>query len=332
MTAAVMTTSRAEQIDLSATPFYHVMSRCVRQNFLCGFDVLTQKDYSHRKTWILDRIKFLANFFAIKICAYAIMNNHFHLVLMVDITLAESMSDDDVIRCWSALFPNNANKEKHRADKIQQWRLRLSSISWFMQCLNQHIAAKANKEDHKKGRFWDGRYKSQALLDEGALLTAMAYVDLNPIRAGISSLPEDSDFTSLKERIRFVYKQRLPRMKLQNENNINRLPQPKYLVPFASLSKDSDKCIPFSLSDYLELVDSTGRLLRLDKKAGTIPPKIKPILARLSISKDNWLDTVQSVTKKFATAVGCENSLRAFGKKYKRGLTGIIFAREAYTV
>ncbi len=80
---------------------------------------------------------------------------------------------------------------------IGQWRERLSDISWYMRCLNEHIARQANREDECKGRF-----KSQTLLEERALLACMAYVDLNPIRAGISETPEGSDYTSIQERIR----------------------------------------------------------------------------------------------------------------------------------
>lgn len=71
-----MTLARSEQINLDATLYYHVMNRCVRRSWLCGYDAQTQTDYSHRKEWIVDRLKFLANIFAIKICAYAIMVRH----------------------------------------------------------------------------------------------------------------------------------------------------------------------------------------------------------------------------------------------------------------
>ncbi|MCE9854385.1 transposase, partial [Shewanella chilikensis] len=122
-----------------------------------------------------------------------------------------------VIERWTELFSGNPVAAKFlKGDSLSEgerilldtlisdWQERLGSISWFMRCLNEDIARKANREDGCKGVFWEGRFKSQALLDEQALLACMMYVDLNPIRAGIADSLQTSDYTSIQERIEEV--------------------------------------------------------------------------------------------------------------------------------
>ena len=257
-----MTTARKNLIDPAATPYYHCIARCVRRAFLCGKDNFSGKDYEHRRQWVVDRLKELADIFAIEICAYAVMSNHYHVVLHIQRKKAESLEIREVLERWTKLFNGHllvqrflANAPMGKAELMrveelaEEYRRRLMDISWFMRCLNEHLAREANKEDGCKGRFWEGRYKSQALLDEAALLTCMAYVDLNPVRAKMAETPEASDYTSIQERAE----------KASGDSARKQVP---HLKPLRSQGQNPDTAIPFALSSYLELVDWTGRIVR----------------------------------------------------------------------
>ncbi len=306
-----MTLPRSAQIDLDSTQYYHCMTRCVRCSYLCGTDSETGKDYNHRKQWLIARMKYLANVFAIHISAYAVMSNHYHLVLYVNSDLAKSWSDEEVIARWKAIFgPHSAKKQfpsvlkKQTLPKIEVLRERLTSISWFMRCLNENIARLSNKEDECQGRFWEGRFKSQALLDEGAVLSAMAYVDLNPIRSKIAATPEESEFTSIYDRIEHF------------KNDAQNTP-PDSLMPFEDNIKADLPHINIRFYDYLELVDVTGRVLR-EGKPGKILDNYAPILDRLGLTSAGWLTIVKNLEKYFFYALGSEANLLNFGKNKGR--------------
>lgn len=209
-----MATARKTQVSLIDTKYYHCISRCVRRAFLCGKDHFTGKSYEHRRQWVEDKLLELASVFCIDVCAFAVMSNHTHVVLHVDDKKAQRLHDKAVIIRWHKLFKGTLLTQQYlKGEKlnkaqqsllnrtITQYRTRLADISWFMRVLNEDIARKANKEDNCTGRFWEGRFKSQALLDEAALAACMAYVDLNPIRAKMADTPEVSTHTSIKQRI-----------------------------------------------------------------------------------------------------------------------------------
>ncbi len=177
-----MLRSRKSLISLDATPYYHCMCRCVRRTFLWGVDQYSGKDYSHRKQWVVDKLAELSEVFAIDVCAYAVMNNHYHVVLYVDKKQALSWSDETVIQHWSRLFGLSVLVSRYQNGQchsdaeidavkrlVETWRQRLHDISWYMRCLNESLARQANAEDQCSGRFWEGRFKSQALLDEAGL-------------------------------------------------------------------------------------------------------------------------------------------------------------------
>jgi hypothetical protein len=200
---------------------------------------------------------------------------------------------------------------------IETWRQRLFDLGWFMRCLNKHIARMANQEDHCKGRFWEGRYKSQALLDERALLSCMAYVDLNPIRADLAKTPETSNFTSIQERIQAFSHAGRGSERPANGNLC-------HLIAFGS-GDNLDiprNTIPFHLDNYIALVDWTGRAVRHDKR-GSIPQELAPVFERLNMEPDDWLAALNSAGHRYGLARGPLSRLKQYaerlGKKWIRG-------------
>jgi len=304
---------RKTLVSLEATPYYHCVSRCVRRAFLCGEDAHSDQSYEHRRQWIEDRLLQLAAVFAVDVCAYAVMSNHYHVVLHVDPIEAQAWDDAEVIRRWQEIFKGHplarqflAGEALSKAESqllktlVGEWRARLMDISWYMRCLNEFIARQANAEDGCTGRFWEGRFKSQALLDEKALAAALAYVDLNPIRAAMAATPEASEYTSIQQRIRYALAGR-------TEDT----GQPPELMPFAGNPRDDmPKGLPFRLSDYLALVDWTGRALR-EGKRGAIRSDALPILERLNIEPQYWLFLATQFESRFKGLVGTAYKLKA---------------------
>ena len=338
-----MTKARQQQVSLEDTPYYHCVVRCVRRAFLCGDDYVTGKNYDHRKKWMVDRLKQLSSIFAIDICAYAVMSNHYHVVLHVDVDKVESWTTKEVIERWQQLFAGNILINRYMTgdemseaeldavnDIVVEWRKRLSNISWFMRCLNESIARQANKEDNCKGRFWEGRFKSQALLDETALLSCMVYVDLNPIRAKMSDTLQDSDFTSIQERIR-VFADKENKRKLRktddvktlaaefrhSKKQIKKMAQPAQLLPLVGAQTNDleEKGVNFSPLDYFELADWTGRAIRQDKR-GYIPPEIRPILQQLGVQEKNWVKSVKYFGSRFYHVAGAVEKLKQIADKF----------------
>jgi len=315
---------RYAQMSLTATPYYHCMSRVVRRAFLCGVDINTGESYEHRRQWLEDKLLEIGDIFALDICSYAIMSNHYHVVLHINKAQADNWNNDEVIHKWHQLYKGNALSQSYlqgadlsKAERnvlkeyVEAWRERLMSISWFMKIINEDIARQANKEDHCTGRFWEGRYKSQALLDETALAACMVYVDLNPIRAKMNKTPETSAHTSIKSRIDTAIKAHLPNDKRQ---------QPKSLYPFiGNPRKNMPEGLPFKLNDYIALVDWTGKQARSDKR-GKIDANLPPLLKRLNFETENWLYLSTHFESKLKGLVGTAISLKVACEKlgYKR--------------
>lgn len=308
-----MTLPRKSLVSIADTPYYHCVSRCVRRAFLCGYDHYSKTDYEHRRDWLEQKLLDTAEVFAIKLCAYAVMSNHYHVVLHLRPDIANSWSDKEVIVRWHSLFkgtlfsqqylagePLDNNKLKLLKKDVKRWRTRLCDLSWFMRIVNEHIARQANAEDECTGRFWEGRFKSQALLDERALLSCMAYVDLNPIRAKMATTPESSDHTSVKQRIASV-----------------RSSQPLANCMAKFVGNQADKHgIAFYTKDYLELVDWTGRLIKKNKR-GAINQALPPIIERLGIDEHAWFILTTQFESQFKQWVGSEHIVKQVYRQHQ---------------
>ena len=312
-----MTTARRQLIDADATPYYHIICRCVRRAFLCGIDDYDNRDYSHRRAWIEEKLHALGKVFAIDIAAYTIMSNHYHLVLRIDTNLALSWNLEELFTQYAALHSCHTLVQQYLLgvkltpaqmlivyQLAEIYRERLSSISWFMKLLNQYIALKANREDHCTGKFWESRFKSQALLDDSAVLTCMAYVDLNPIRACMAETPETSDYTSIQTRLG------------HNQRSTSSI-RDALLEFMGDTQEYGDKRLPISENDYFALVDWTGRCVREDKR-GSIPNHIPPILERINMTQHEWLRHTQFFEARFKRVAGTLQSIQSAVKIFKR--------------
>ncbi len=295
---------------------YHCIQRCVRQAFLCGVDKDTGRSFEHRKSWVEARIALVSECFAVSIHAYAVMSNHLHLVIGVDPGAVMAWTEEEVAARWVRLFPpredSAAAVERKRGCLLEQptrlaiIRRRLGSLSWLMRCLVEPIARRANREDGCKGRFWEGRYKCQALCDGRSLLAAMAYVDLNPIRAGIAEDPATSTHTSAARRIAMA------------RQDATTLTQP--LAPIAgNLRHDCG----LSTADYLQILDWSARATAARKRGRTMDAA-PAILSFIDRDPQRWATRVAAFGSGWARAAGSAQDMIALaerlGQRWMRGL------------
>ena len=385
---------RGEQFSCDEVGIAHVVQRCVRRAFLAGIDQATGKDYSFRREWIRRRMELLASVFGLDLLSYAVMSNHLHLILRTRPDVVETWSDEEVALRWLRLFPGK-RLEEHLGEptdadleqvlntpgRVALLRKRLSDVSWFMKSLSEPIARLANKQDECTGRFWEGRFKAQKIVDEAGLLACAMYVDLNPVRAAMAESPESSQFTSAYDRIRATHGEQqiaaadeavvpeaakpqeqvdlerrlseakqagrdtatkrlsrqlerlLDKLRQQRAEQLRRLEADAWLAPLElnergrpspKASRDGVRAsnkgfLSMSLTDYLNLLDWTGRQRQADKR-GNIPSHLAPIMDRLGIAPGMWADLVWNFNRYFgrSRAAGSPDGLKAEAQQSHR--------------
>ena len=333
--------NRSEQINESTVGIYHISDRCVRGAFLINKKKGSHESDDDRRDWLHERLVSLAEYFLIDIIAFAILCNHMHLILRNRPDLVEKMSNEEVIRAWWGISPTyRRNKQPGRLtpkrlrrllqdqDHIRECRERLSSISWFMRYLKHPLALLANDKDKTSGHFWQARFHCRPLDSLEELLTAMVYVDLNPIRAGMANSVADSRYTSAFNRVESAKRRR----NLQKRNTKQAARELKraakrdealersdeWLTPIQMDESDaglqmhspkptsprkraSDRGL-FSMETkrYLMLVDFVGRVEHQGKR-GKIPADVPRLLDQLGFgTPDQWLKQYRHYTQTHA--------------------------------
>ncbi len=341
--------ARVEIFAADEVAVVHVMNRTVRRCFLLGYDPVSGRNYDHRKVWIDEQLVHQARHFGIDLLCQAIMSNHLHLVLRSRPDVVQEWSDEEVARRWLMLCPERRDEDRrpmeptefeinrivNNKEKLASLRSRLSDISWWMRLLCQHIAQRANREDGEVGKFWQARYRAVRLLDEIAILSCAAYVDLNPIRAAMAQTISKSDFTSAQKRSRGLA--------LQSQKDIQ--PEPalpdglsgttpaavrkcqvaavdlrsaQHLAPVElnerngqpgpDGNRDGVRCsnkgfLPMSTAQYLSLLEWTTRQQRVTE-ACRKPKQIRRLFKRLGISAKVWSELVRNFGRLFSIVAG----------------------------
>ncbi len=299
-----MTVPRRQLVDPEVTRYYHCISRCVRRAFLCG------EGYEHRKQWIEDRLELLAANFALSVCGFSVMDNHLHVLVRLDVDVADKWSDTEVVRRWLAVYPPRTldkgnpqlvkafvQRVAQDAKRVATYRQRLQELGWFMKALKEPLARMANREDDCRGTFWESRYKSIAILDKESLLASCAYIDLNLLAAGLAATPEASHHTSIRQRVQHARRKgKLAALKEAAKGSVagsraaGQLEDSHWLCPLedrrAKGATREGMLENFSLGSYLLLVDHTSRLCRAGK--ARVSREVAGILERLGSSGQLW--------------------------------------------
>lgn len=310
--------ARCEVFDPNEVNLVHCINRTVRRCFLLGDDAFSGKNFDHRKVWIETLLEHFAAHFGIDLVCYSILSNHYHLILRNRPDVVAQWEDTEVARRWLMICPParckgkpgkpteaELNTIRNCPAKVAEIRKRLSDISWWMRLLNQRIAQRANREEGESGRFWQDRYVGRRLLDEAALVSCMAYVDLNPVRAGIADTPERSDHTSVQRRLEAHRSSRCNATKKRRDALLTRLTIDEATDPVGphaanASGRCSDKgVLPITLEEYLELLHWTAQ--HVGKERSSTEP---PVLKTLGIAQESWLQLVERFDEAFFLVAG----------------------------
>ena len=228
---------------------YHVMSRTA----LDGFPLKEiEKDF------LLGLIKRFSALYFTEILGFCLMGNHFHL--LVKMVPEDRFTDEEIQKRFETFY---GDRREFVEGQIPYWREKLSSLSEFMREIKVGFARYYNRRHNRRGYFWGDRFKSVIVEKGETLINCLAYIDLNPLRAGIVDRPEKYRWNSLGYLV-------------QTNNQDDFLSIDFGLEEINPLS--ADKCLNGGkerIRRYRRYVYEAGAIDRPDKmQAGVIDPKV----------------------------------------------------------
>ena len=258
------------------------------------------------------------------------MSNHVHTVLFVDPDRTRHWADEEVIERWRSAYrwrnPADATPPptpaQVRPARLAAWRERLGSVSWFMKSLNEPLAHIANAEDACRGHFWQGRFGCTALLDDPAVLAAMAYVDLNPIKAALAESLSTSDFTSIQRRLRELCRPTTKGGKADADDHgylhpTNDFTTKPVSAVFSTVPPSGPTQTPgATLCGYLALVEAAAEAQLTGKP--NVNSQAQQALNPLSLAVPQWCQAVADFERLFRRVAGTTLAVDAFIKKIGR--------------
>ena len=229
--------------------------------------------------------------YAVSVATYALMDNHFHMVVYFDPLANRTWPDEEVAQRWYLSHPSqlrDPTDDQERREKeellasdpeeVERCRRHLGSLSEFMKALKVSMSRWANREVDSGGHFWDDRFYSGAILSEQSLMTTMAYVDLNPIRAKIARTIEESVHTGLYDRVQAA--------------ELDAAALAAYLAPCFDGLKDRSGVVKQTLKAYRAFIEE---LLRAES---SLPKPSQPISGNPLTREEVWRAAKQTLRDK----------------------------------
>ena len=336
--------ARKEIIRPNQVAVYHCWATTLPKLCLCGKKGKT--DCDHRKEWIRDRLVQMSEVFAVEVCGYAINKDRLDVIIRVRPDLAKKWSKEEVARRWKMIHPQDRDRElefetvKPSKQQIQdllddkqqleECRGRLCDVTWFVRDLCEAVARRMNREEGRKGRVWYGRFRTRQVLDAPAALASCTAIELSPVVAGLTKEIGKGGYSSACDRIagaksRARAKTRAPRAK---DADIWLCPvdatKAKGKVPAKS-------AFPMTPSDYVKLVEWTGKQIAAKKLDAAPSADIAGALSKMGLNPDSWLSFVAGLDDRFTRAVGSPKLMAKEAKRIgKSWFRGHIHAEEAY--